>query len=284
MRSKFQSSNHQSATTTTTTTKEEKRMTGHEMNGFWGKRDAIQDWCEPNYVITIYIAEFFNTISSLPMIFLGVIGIYYTRNIAKLSNEHRYTLCFIGLSVVGVGSTLFHGTLRWHFQLADEIPMLVCNWIILYIIIQNKSKPNAPPNWPIIILFSIILLITCIGYAVFKIWYLFIGNYGFGMLLQWILAWPWFSEGVYLRSIVIMLCCYYGGFVFWMIDLTNCALVQPYHFHAIWHIAAGYGTYLWMLILVMMRVKALKKKNLRLDFQRCPYVIHSIQETKKHRT
>ncbi len=33
--------------------------------GFWGPRTASVDWCEPNYVHTFWIAEFWNTLSSV---------------------------------------------------------------------------------------------------------------------------------------------------------------------------------------------------------------------------
>ena len=32
--------------------------------GFWGKPTSLIDWCEENYVVTTYIAEFWNTIRS----------------------------------------------------------------------------------------------------------------------------------------------------------------------------------------------------------------------------
>lgn len=30
---------------------------------FWGPIDALVDWCEPNYAVTRYVAEFWNTLS-----------------------------------------------------------------------------------------------------------------------------------------------------------------------------------------------------------------------------
>jgi dihydroceramidase len=44
---------------------------------FWGPITANYDWCEPNYLVTPYIAEFFNALSSLPTATAGA----YTRSL-----------------------------------------------------------------------------------------------------------------------------------------------------------------------------------------------------------
>ncbi len=52
---------------------------------------------------------------------------------------------------------------------------------------------------------------------------------------------------------------YYGGAVFWMLDLFYCEHVRPYQFHSIWHFMAGYGAYLWVVALMKLRADSLKK-------------------------
>ena len=48
------------------------------------------DWCEKNYEVSYYIAEFFNTISSLCLICMGTFGsIMHAKGF-----DYRFTLCF----------------------------------------------------------------------------------------------------------------------------------------------------------------------------------------------
>ena len=220
------------------------------------------------------------------MIILGLLGMYYTNSVTNLTDEKRYTLCFLALVIVGIGSVMFHATLRWHFQLLDELPMMAGNYIFLYTIIETKKKPGSPTNWFCIFVLSSILLICTIGYVFFQLWFLFIGSYMFGILMQWILLYPYIIDtSMYsLRALATVLIGYYGGLVLWIFDLHNCKLVQPYHFHSLWHIGAGYGTYIYLLILVILRIKILKMDNeLKLIHPSCSIPIHSIQRVKEHK-
>jgi hypothetical protein len=87
----------------------------------WGHHTGTIDWCETNYSHSPYIAEFVNTLTNLPSILLGIYGAWHTtRNGIPL----RYGLCYLGLSLIGVGSFGFHASLRWEWQLMDELPMV----------------------------------------------------------------------------------------------------------------------------------------------------------------
>eukprot|EP01084_Bolivina_argentea_P224109 379033_1 len=151
--------------------------------GYWGNVDSLQDWCEPNYVITFYIAEFFNTLSSIPMILCCIIGIYFARK-AKIK-EPRYMLCFLSLGITGIGSCLFHGTLRYYMQLMDELPMMIANMVFIYTILESDKKPKANTNYNLIILLSTLCAGAIYGYVCLKLWIIFLLFYGGSLTIQY---------------------------------------------------------------------------------------------------
>lgn len=76
---------------------------------FWGQPSSGVDWCEANYVHSRYVAEFFNTMSSIPMLIVSLWGLFLC---IKYQLEIRFYLCWFGIGVVGIGSVAFHGTLH----------------------------------------------------------------------------------------------------------------------------------------------------------------------------
>ena len=78
-------------------------------HGFWGKPSSTIDWCEENYQVSLYIAEFWNTISNLSFV---VLALYGYRRARQERFERRFLAQYIAVLVTGIGSALFHGTLR----------------------------------------------------------------------------------------------------------------------------------------------------------------------------
>jgi dihydroceramidase len=124
----------------------------HEKIGFWSPRTATLDWCEQNYEVTYYITEFWNTISNLVMILFPLYGIYwsfmksrqaghqeklnlnnpYMKDLVQFRVPKSIYFCNIGLTLVGVGSWMFHMTLKYPMQLLDELPMIYGSGILIY--------------------------------------------------------------------------------------------------------------------------------------------------------
>jgi len=91
----------------------------NDKEGYWGTPDAEFNWCENNYVYSYYIAELWNTITSASYVLCScLICLLYWNLLSK-------DLMILNLATVfvGIGSILFHGTLRYSMQLLDELPM-----------------------------------------------------------------------------------------------------------------------------------------------------------------
>ncbi|KAJ1979818.1 hypothetical protein H4R33_005630 [Dimargaris cristalligena] len=122
---------------------------------FWDPQTASVDWCEENYALSRYIIEFFNTLSSLAMVFVGEYGARRSLRAvrrattmtydgsttvddnatndptADTEQTHylRFQRVFRLIAVVGLGSILFHATLKHSTQMLDELPMV---WLVSY--------------------------------------------------------------------------------------------------------------------------------------------------------
>ncbi|KAJ1982743.1 hypothetical protein H4R35_000102 [Dimargaris xerosporica] len=92
---------------------------------FWHPHTASVDWCEDNYAVSPYVVEFYNSLSSLAMIFFGEYG----ARTAIVANDPRLLRVFRLITVVGIGSVLFHATLKHTTQMMDELPMV---WVMAY--------------------------------------------------------------------------------------------------------------------------------------------------------
>ena len=127
----------------------------HDHAGFWGTPTSSIDWCERNYTVSYYIAEFWNTISNLAFIIVGVMGIIQA---IRHRYEPRFVLIAIGITIVGFGSSAFHGTLLYEYQMADELPMI---WSIMVwnyaMFLMESSTASKKHTWTGII---------CASYAI----------------------------------------------------------------------------------------------------------------------
>ena len=50
---------------------------------FWGKPDVSVSFCEDKYVVSDYIAEYYNTMSALSYVIVGIL--FYRTRLKKLS-------------------------------------------------------------------------------------------------------------------------------------------------------------------------------------------------------
>ncbi|CEL53531.1 Alkaline ceramidase 3 OS=Homo sapiens GN=ACER3 PE=1 SV=3 [Rhizoctonia solani AG-1 IB] len=117
---------------------------GQKAYGFWGNHTATIDWCEDNYTHTQYIAEWYNTVSNIPFIALGLYGAYYSlTEIPSAMHRWRFAAPHFGIACVGLGSFIFHATLNWYAQvLLDEMPMIYVSSMVLYLVLAPTDGPG----------------------------------------------------------------------------------------------------------------------------------------------
>uniref|UniRef100_A0A915IHN2 Alkaline ceramidase n=1 Tax=Romanomermis culicivorax TaxID=13658 RepID=A0A915IHN2_ROMCU len=90
---------------------------------WFGFGSSPVDWCETNYVHSLYIAEYFNTLSNIPMIVLPLLGLYLNRSYFNhVTPSAKWA--FVVYVFVGLSSAYYHATLSLFGQLLDELGIL----------------------------------------------------------------------------------------------------------------------------------------------------------------
>ncbi|CAN7996024.1 unnamed protein product [Ixodes hexagonus] len=235
------------------------------LDGVWGKPTSTLDWCEQNYEVTAYIAEFWNTVSNLAMI---VPPAYGALQAWRKNLETRLVLCYGFLLVVGIGSWCFHMTLWFEMQLLDELPMVWGTLILVYTLAE-VSKPVGTNNYYLmagLILYGTVITAVSL-FHIFKNAPTSQQHNGISVLFS-----CFRRKHFELWLFVAATLSYLTGFLVWNVDNAFCAelssarsslppLVVPFtQFHALWHCFAGYGAYISILYCCQARLSHLKQE------------------------
>jgi dihydroceramidase len=107
---------------------------------FWGASTSSVDWCEANYARSAYVAEFWNTLSSLPLVVVMVYGLVKCH---QHGIEWRFRLCYVALGLVGCGSTAFHATMTHAGQASDELSMIYGGLVFLHAALEIEQRERT---------------------------------------------------------------------------------------------------------------------------------------------
>ena len=104
-------------------------------------------WCESKFIYSIYIAEFWNSFSSLVISLIGYLGLWFHYDV-NLDKTPWKILIFIGLS-----SFWFHFTLSFLGQFFDELGIIL---LVTYCIkeIYHPKEPTYIPLETLIEIFE----------------------------------------------------------------------------------------------------------------------------------
>lgn len=252
------------------------------IDGYWGEITSTLDWCEENYQLTFYIAEFWNALSNLVFLGLAAIGCWSCH---KLNVGLSHTLNFVFIGVIGIGSILFHSTLLYEFQLADELPIIYGTSVMVYVLVDMMVQS---------VLLSRIAAVAMAAYAVtVHVVYAINRNPVFhhschGILVLLCVFLPirliLFSSpsakprlwSIYALSVA----SYALGFAVWSFEnnAMNCDLLRNWRtsvgfplgivseLHSWWHLFSGYGAYGSCLLSLLIHLHISGRTDFRLIY------------------
>jgi len=223
--------------------------------GFWGQRTSAVDWCESNYTWNYYIAEFFNTITSLPAAFLALYGMYLTY---KYGYDKRFYVVNLMVGLVGLGSAAFHGTLLYTGQILDELPMVYASIAFLYTVLEMESttKPKHKYLAPTLVGFSLIFTGVYLCLPDFFIFFLVAYICAILTLVyQCSLIYKKPTTVFHQKVLVILgVSSYIGGFLFfWVPEILYCESLKSFNFHSWWHVTSTIGGFIMVIFSTFQR-------------------------------
>jgi dihydroceramidase len=236
--------------------------------GYWGVPTSTVDWCEANYAHSHYVAEWFNTTTSLAMGGVGLAGILLHRRVL----ERRFLFAFGLLILVGLGSIAFHGTLEFGLQMLDELPMLYLVTLIVWILLENRPE-RRHGNWlPAVLIGYCASLTVLYSLSRGKVEF-FLYHSTFGSLELFALVSSWWlqrqvDDRAVKRAFRLGIAAYLFAIAIWFVDLKHCSFesvtlpslgIPNPQLHAWWHVLVSLGFYLLLLVIAAARQRTLGK-------------------------
>lgn len=244
--------------------------------GFWTQTATI-DWCETNYELSYYIAEFWNTLSNLAFI-LPQLAQYIALSEHKCI-ESSYKNAFLGLALVGLGSVCFHMTLTRSMQMFDETSMILVSlhgFYLLYLI--RKPEVNRFILATGLIIYGLVFLALYIFLVEWPIFH----HTAFALLVYSSTAIGYELKRKHRShykfwTVIFM---QHLAFGFWLIDKHYCeiltqfrdqhipAFLRPtFQFHALWHLLMGLGSHIFICGVIRLRAWTQNKEEFAIRYR-----------------
>lgn len=214
------------------------------MNRFWGLQDSSISFCEEHYIQSEYIAEYYNTISGLTY---SLVGLCFWQT--SLSKEVVYSLISLGLS-----TALFHGTMRYYGQIADELSMLVLSFYLI------KEVHEDLPIQGLGFLVSTYFMANDM-FSIFFIMFMSLQVYLY-LLTDYIIkeTTKWRGDSVKKlvkkKNYATLL-----GAICWVGDILFCDYISVSYLHALWHIFTSLALYYGCEILLTYKIDKILKSD-----------------------
>ena len=205
--------------------------------------DAIHQFCEPHYGVSHYVAEFWNAMTSV--VFLLVASRSFM-DIRDVPNTQWMKAACGWLAVIGVGSFLYHGTMRRSMQLLDEAPMIcfMATCVMGKLQYHSWTKNYKKVLRMMVVLGSLLLMYV---YAVLESYELFVQGFTVFLFMEGAAGYGWrhVADSKYaLRASLIMVL----GRIVWESEQNLCnSLPSVWPLHILWHFIGAMAAYYWLL-------------------------------------
>lgn len=231
--------------------------TGGRVHPFFGSfAQSTVNFCEEDWQILPHVAEFFNVISSVPIVALGVVGLVIG---LKRKYPPRLLILSVLLSMIGLGSIFFHSTLTRMGQATDELSMVVFISSLVYTVFVSPTSASPLLAGGLVLYTSALVVAYFVSEASFKIFSLsFIGMCVCVMLksrslvlsLRGPTPYDTLFEGKDIKMaqrlvIVASIMSAIAFFCFWIPDNALCSNNgRIIELHAVFHVLIGLSAYI----------------------------------------
>ncbi|KAB8078860.1 alkaline phytoceramidase [Aspergillus leporis] len=243
-------------------------MDRSKLTPFWGPPTSYLNFCEEDYVITRYVAEFINTLSSFVFIVYGIYGLLKLRH--KPTQIGSRWIPYCGLIGVGVCSAGYHMTLKYHTQMSDELSMHLLTTPLLYRILAFQTSPKR--SRVVGITLSFLFTVVMVVHMVMDEFLLHAVTFGMAVYLIATRTLkiipgqvPDLSTRKDIQNVAFFGCAsFIFGYLVWLIDDWACrvlistrqSLGLPLAFllelHGWWHVFTAIGGYIAVAIVDMI--------------------------------
>jgi len=236
------------------------------------------DWCEENYRVVPFIAEFFNTTSSLIMLPVGIaVGNMIPRGgFVRLRSSAGFLV--VAMLTMGLGSAYFHARLSRVGQVLDEVSMCWTNtWILIHILCPKRATKifgervvSMVSTW--YYLSAVVVTTLVIGLT----WPLLSHILTLASLLSIICSFKVAIRGLSPKSqdsirstYLCAIMCIYAALSCWVADWIGCSSLQDLlgfnpQLHSVWHLLIFAGLYYSIAFTVFVVSEESKRRcNLR---------------------
>lgn len=216
----------------------------HNETGFWGPVDAVHQFCEPHYSTTYFAAEFYNGLSSIVFVLTAW---HCYRTLPQTTNKDMVWIRGLcgWLGLIGVGSILFHLTMRRTSQFLDEGPMIffMANSIMGKVQMHPYTQRYANV-WRVFVAIGSLVLLWV--YAVLEAYEVFVHGFTGLIALEVVGGVYFYSRGESHHAIGALVYIIVSRLV-WESEQRLCETYpQIWPFHVIFHCLACRSAYHWL--------------------------------------